>query len=49
LRGAGRWHGLALLQMNGGHPREALQTWQVGCQTLICIFVCYVPCRRCCN
>jgi hypothetical protein len=30
LRGAGRWHGLALLQMNGGHPREALLTWQVG-------------------
>jgi hypothetical protein len=29
LRGAGRWHGLALLQMNGGHPKEALQIWQV--------------------
>uniref|UniRef100_A0A383VGG5 Uncharacterized protein n=1 Tax=Tetradesmus obliquus TaxID=3088 RepID=A0A383VGG5_TETOB len=28
LRAAGRWHGLALLQMNAGHPKEALQTWQ---------------------
>jgi hypothetical protein len=32
LRGAGRWHGLALLQMNGGHPRDALMTWQVRLQ-----------------
>jgi hypothetical protein len=30
LRAAGRWHGLALLQLHAGEAREALETWKVG-------------------
>lgn len=36
LRQAGRWHGLALLQLHAGEHQAALDTWKVGVEFARC-------------